>query len=211
MSNIFFESCVFFGTGAHSFIEASSTNHIITFNDCIFSIFYKQGVGTYSPRITHYETNFNRCSLYFRFNGPDLSNVSYNDYWRILSTSTYMTNCTTDIENISILAVSPGDSSPQFGNMTSCSLRVVCNVYSGTTTRSCVTFNGSNCFFALTAMNIESGQTYTFKPNSLSGVNIIDYTVAGGATITSHANLVQGTTSQCKDKDWLISQGFFAS
>jgi hypothetical protein len=214
MSNIFFESCAFFSTGGRysTFIDTGSTNHIMIFNDCIFSVFYNQVIGTNAPCLTEYETYFNRCSLYFRFNGPDLSNVSYNDYWRIISTTTYMNNCTVDIENISILATGSSDSQPQFGNMTSCSFRMTCNAYSGTASRSDIIFKGSNCFFVLTAMNIESEQSYTFKPtSSLTGVNIIDYEAVGNATITPHANLIQGTTAQCKDKDWLISQGFFAS
>lgn len=213
MQNIFFESCAFFGTGNnYSFINPSSTNHYLTFNDCKFSIFYMQSVGAnYCPKITYYTQTFNRCSLYFRFNGPDLSNVSYNDYWRIFSTATTLNNCTIDIENISILASSVGDSSSQFGSMILSSFRLTTNIYSGTTVRNNVRFNGTNCFFALTALNIETGETYTFSPNTLTGVNIIDSDVRGNASIGGHANLVQGTTAQCKDKDWLISQGFFAS
>ena len=213
MQNIFFESCAFFGTGNnYSFINPASTNHYLTFNDCKFSIFYMQSVGAnYCPKITYYTQTFNRCSLYFRFNGPDLSSVSYSDYWRVFSSTTTLNNCTIDIENISILAASSGDSAPQFGNMVSSSFRLTTNIYSGTTVRNHVGFNGTNCFFALTALNIETGETYTFHPKSLAGVNIIDSDVRGNASIGGNANLVAGTTAQCKDKDWLISQGFFAS
>ena len=45
----------------------------------------------------------------------------------------------------------------------------------------------------------------------MSGVNIIDKDVAGSIPISTNANTIKGTTAQCKDKDWLISQGFFAS
>ena len=211
MSNIFFESCAFFASeNNHAFIGASSTNHIMTFNDCIFSIFFKQVVDTIPARITQYETYFNRCSLYFRFNGPNLSNVSTSEYRRVISDTTHMNNCTIDIENISILGVQ-NSSTKQFGYMNSCSFKMSANLYSGSTARNIIGFYGTNCFFAFTALNTEAGQTYTFSPNTLVGVNIIDYEVVGNATITPHANLIQGTTAQCKDKDWLISQGFFAS
>ena len=213
MSNIFFESCAFFATGEsqYAFIGTSSSNHIITFNDCIFSVFYNQFVGSDPSRITRYGTYFNRCSLYFKFNGPDLSNVSTSEYRIVMSNSTYINNCTIDIENISILGVQLASSAIQFGYMNSCSFKMSANLYSGTTGRGAVQFYGNNCFFAFTALNIETGQTYTFAPYNPIGVNIIDYEVVGNATITPHANLVQGTTAQCKDKDWLISKGFFAS
>ena len=218
LSNVFFESCAFFGSGtSYSFIGSDYLNFVFTFNDCLFSIFYNQVKdasisGGSQPRITQHATYLNRCSLYFRFNGPDLSSVvyssSYNGYI-VFSTDTTINNCTIDIENISLLA-SDGNAR-QFGNMTSCSFRLTTNLYSGSSGRTKVLFDGVGCFFTMTALDTEVGVTYTFTPLTLSGVNIIDYEVVGNATITPHANLIQGTTAQCKDKDWLISKGFFAS
>lgn len=212
LSNVFFESCAFFAVAGSTYglIGSDYSNFTFTFNDCSFSFFYNQIVGDNPVRITQFGTYFNRCSLYFRFNGPDLSNVSTSEYRMIFSYLTYMNNCTIDLENISILGVQ-SSSTTQFGFMNSCSFRMSANLYSGTTGRGVIGFNGNNCFFAFTALKTKTSYTYTFAPNNPVGVNIIDYEVVGNATITPNSNLIQGTTAQCKDKDWLISKGFFTS
>jgi len=93
------------------------------------------------------------------------------------------------------------------------SLHMVCDC-AYTSSGNELMFSGTNSFFAITLRNIYGTYYSDVQFNgSFTGVNILDRDVVGNLLFTQYSvqNLVTGTTEQCKDKDWLISQGFFTS
>ena len=215
IDNIFFESCVFDKSGGYNACIYSSANAV--FNDCSMSFFYNQHSMmpfTIAALSTSVSITLNRCSAYFRYNSVDLS--SGTEYsWIFSGASTYFNNCTVDIENINLMTTTNPQDNPFIKNLNGCSLRCVCNLYAygdpGTYYND-LGFSGTNSFFSITVDNAEPNIIFDLYPVNMVGTSVIDKDVIGSqASLQANANVVQGTTAQCKDKNWLISHGFFAS
>ena len=212
ISNIFFESCVFNKSGGggnfEGFINGTSNSGSgisYIFNDCSFSVFFNQY--SYSPWVVWgYRFTLNRCSMYVKFPGNFVSCMQ-----RLFASSATINNCTIDIEDVAF----SGDNGYNtiFGNLKNSSIRLSIYLYLASSDIYISIGNIENSFISITIKGTNTGnpariQTYT----GVSGTNIIDKDVIGNATFgTMASNLIQGTTAQCKDKNWLISQGFFAS
>lgn len=207
MANLFFESCVWDKTHDTSSMfsaNESYSSRTIRLNDCSFSMFYNQH--SYEAHITNQCTFiFNRCSLYIKFS----HSVSGNFYaYGTIGSNTSFNNCTIDMSDF---CAPTSKSYYLMQGLTNSSVHIVCDVaYSSN--GNIVQFEGTNSFFAITVLN-----TYGAYYNEVvvggifHGTNIIDKDVIGQATIQDTQNLTKGTTEQCKDKDWLISKGFFTS
>lgn len=216
-SNIFFESLVFFGSN-NALFRCQYNNRTLTLNDCILSCFYKQSQN-YAPQIIAGRAILNRCSLYIKFSGPDLSSLQSNTFKLYYNSSGLPTlnNCTCDYENVSLMGCNGIPSDNAFGIMHNCSIRCVCNIYTFSSYIRLVIGDADSYgnFFALTANYVEDADSGVFCYGT--GVNIADSEAIGEFSYISnnpgygYASTVFGTTAQCKDKDWLISQGFFAS
>ena len=207
VSNIFFESCVFNKSGGGSyegFIYGGGSDDSFVFNDCSFSIFFNQYNNI--PWIICSRATLNRCSMYVKFPGNFVSCMQ-----RLFDSNSKINNCTIDIEDVAFNGDNGYNST--FGHLKNSSIRLSIYLYLASSDIYISIGNIENSFIALTIKGTNTGnpariQTYT----GVSGTNIIDKDVIGNATFgTMASNLIQGTTAQCKDKDWLISQGFFTS
>lgn len=222
VSNIFFESCVFYKTSSStSLFGESNTGHNPTFSDCIFSFLYIQHL--YSPAITDMSSSnsdmyFNRCSFYIKYcHDPidGLYGTGSAGLSNLLSSKTHATNCTFDLENFcTYLSSSTTTYNISGANMSMCSFRITTSVIkaASASTSGIFRINGTtSCFYAISIIGGSDPIPWYISFSNLSGVNIVDSEVAGLATVNSATNLTTGTTAQCKDKDWLISQGFLTS
>jgi len=211
LSNLFFESCVFDKTLDNSMLygkpAVSYSNIPITMNDCSFSMFYNQH--SYKHTITNSATFiFNRCSIYFKF----IHTISGNmiNHYEAIGSGTRFNNCTIDING---LCAPTSNAYYAMRGLVNSSLHMVCDC-AYTSSGNELMFSGTNSFFAITLRNIYGTYYSDVQFNgSFTGVNILDRDVVGNLLFTQYSvqNLVTGTTEQCKDKDWLISQGFFTS
>ena len=211
LSNLFFESCVFDKTTYNDPMmygqpSVSYANIPMTMNDCSFSMFYNQH--SYYNYITNNATfKFNRCSIYIKFSHSISGNQSGS--WDAVGYSTRFNNCTIDMSDF---CFNTGTSYKFMCGLVNSSVHVVCDVaYSSN--GNWIQFDGTNSFFAVTVRNVYGNYYNEVVFNgTFSGTNIIDKDVMGNMSLYSNIqNLVAGTTEQCKDKDWLISKGFFTS
>lgn len=210
MSNLFFESCVWDKTQNNEMFS-NTAGRDVTINDCAFSMFYNQH--DYNALIcTSSAFKFNRCSLYVRYPGNFISaGVTYSNR---INTDSYFNNCTLDIENVGIC----GDNgytpfTGGEGRFVNSSLRVTAYITLSSNSRY-FTHTSTGSFAAITILGVRGdGLSCLIYPYGayMHGTNIIDKDVVGQATLGTSVNLIQGTTEQCKDKDWLTSQGFFTS
>lgn len=212
ISNLFFESCAWDKTDNNDLFTAYNTGRYnVTINDCAFSMFYNQH--NYSPAIcTNTETIFNRCSMYMKYPG---NYITYGyGYTNVLIRSSF-NNCTIDIEDVGLCCDSAGGQNTTLGGSTpivNSSIRVKAYVTTNSNSKY-IGFATTGSFSAITILGVSGDTECLLVPLSyyMIGTNIIDKDVVGQATLRTHANLIQGTTEQCKDKDWLTSQGFFTS
>lgn len=209
MANLFFESWVWdktYDTSAMFSANTSYSDRTIRLNDCSFSMFYNQH--SYEAHITDTCTFiFNRCSLYIKFS----HSVSENFYaYNTIGSKTSFNNCTIDMSD---LCAPTTNSYYLMQGLTNSSVHIVCDVaYSSNGNP--IQFKGTNSFFAVTVRNVYGTYYSNVVLNgTFSGTNIIDSDVVGNMTLNASSiqNLTAGTTEQCKDKDWLISKGFFTS
>ena len=222
VSNIFFESCVFYKTSVQtSLFGVSNSSHNPTFSDCIFSFLYIQHL--YTPAITdmsssNFDMYFNRCSFYIKYSHDPIEGLyGSNSSANLLSSKTHATNCTFDLDNFcTYLSTSTTTYSIGGSNVSMCSFRITASLIKASSNSSSGTFriNGTtSCFYAVSIIGVsDTSIPWYIAFSGLSGVNIVDSEVVGNlATVNSATNLITGTTAQCKDKDWLISQGFLTS
>ena len=209
MANLFFESWVWNKTYDNTELFSGNTSYserAIRFNDCSFSMFYNQH--SYQACITDGCTFiFNRCSMYIKFSHSISGNSSE---YHAVGSKTSFNNCTIDMSDLCAVT---SNSYELMRGLVNSSVRIVCDVaYSshGNT----ILFVGTNSFYAVTVRNVY-GTYYSnvVLDGTFSGTNIIDKDVVGNMTLNASSiqNLTAGTTEQCKDKDWLISKGFFTS
>ena len=207
MSNVFFESCVYDKTSNYGFMIGNTSApqaQPSIINDCTFSVFYNQH--QYCPAIVNddFYFSFNRCSLNFKYAHE---NVAYN-YNKIfpVSSKNEVRNCTINLDNISIYGSDTNN--PQI-NIINSSLRAIISL-TNTGSSPYFTFSGTNSFYAITLIDVT--RTLIIYPTNMYGTSIMDKDVVGtNVLISANSGVIQGTTAQCKDKNWLISQGFFAS
>lgn len=209
MANLFFESCVWDKTYNNTSMLSGNTSYgtrAIRLNDCSFSMFYNQH--SYQACITDTCTFiFNRCSLYIKFSHNISGNQSSS--CAAVGSNTSFNNCTIDMND---LCVTTSMSYYFMRGLTNSSVHVVCDVaYSSN--GNWIQFYGTNSFFAVTVRNVYGTYYNEVVFNgTFSGTNIIDKDVMGNMSLYPNLNnLITGTTEQCKDKDWLISKGFFTS
>lgn len=218
VENIFFESCVFdctsLSTNSAGFIYHGA--NIVTFYDCKFSIFFNQHQSWSAYFISNggqtTTSGFSRCSIYVRYTYTSFP--STNTESKFSSAYTTFTNCTTNIIGMSFVVYSPQTSS--FGKHVRSS--IVMSEIGVRRVNSSSVFPipyATNCFISISFKSVNDSALKMTK-TTLSGVNVFDKEAAQAipgctVTITSDGNLIQGTTAQCKDKDWLISKGFFTS
>ena len=214
ISNLFFESCAWDKTDNNDLFTAYNTGtNKVTINDCAFSMFYNQH--NYSPTIcTNGEIIFNRCSLYMKYPG---NYITYgHGYTNALIRSSF-NNCTIDIEDVGLCCDSAGGQNLTYGNgsypIVNSSIRVKAYVTTNGGSNKYIGFATTGSFSAITILGVSGDTECLLVPITyyMNGTNIIDKDVVGQATLGTTANLIQGTTAQCKDKDWLTSQGFFTS
>ena len=213
ISNLFFESCVFDRNTSFSYqgliYKSGST---CTFNDCKFSFFYNQHTGGWNWLTGYGNTYLNRCSVYIRYAHGTLSSISANKF--ISGNASQLNNCTVSL--IGFGASGDNCSNSCLGYVTNCSFYIELDMNINTYGNYTFTLGyTTNCFYAI-KINEVVGQyannvSIQSIPSAMYGTNIIDKDIAGSIPIGTNANLIKGTTAQCKDKDWLISQGFFAS
>lgn len=206
--NVFFESCVFDCSGT-GFIYGDSSTTRLTINDCKFSLFYNHHTTAWNFVAGNIYPKFNRCSIYIRYSHGGLNSINSNKF--ASNSSTEFNNCTVNL--IGFGCVGDNGMNPCLGKPTNSSFIINLDFRADASGNGMFTISATSCFFAISFGEIVgsyASQT-TIKPYQMYGVNIIDKDVAGNIPISSNANTVQGTTAQCKDKDWLISQGFFAS
>lgn len=215
IENIFFESCVFDkNTSAYyqGFIQKGGNS--CTFNDCKFSLFYNQHAAGWNWLTGSGNTHLNRCSVYIRYSHGTLSNIPSGANKFISGNASKLNNCTVSL----IGAGCSGDNGYNscLGNVTNCSFYIQLDMNLNSSGAYAFTLGyTTNCFYAIqfneTIGQYASNAAITPMSSAMYGTNIIDKDIAGSVPIGTSANLIKGTTAQCKDKDWLISQGFFAS
>lgn len=208
MSNLFFESCAWDKTNNDGIFWSYKTGKKdITINDCAFSMFYNQH--NYSPMIClNQEFTFNRCSLYMKYPGNYITYA--NSYSNVLIRNSSFNNCTIDIEDVGLTCDNVGGKNHTYDSIVNSSIRVKAYITTSGGSKY-IGFVTTGSFSALTALGVSGDSECILTPIYMYGTNIIDKDVVGQATLGTHANLIQGTTTQCKDKDWLTSQGFFTS
>ena len=211
ISNLFFESCAWDKTryGNIMFTAYNTGRYHVTINDCAFSMFYNQH--SYNPTIcVNSEIIFNRCSLYIKYPGNFIAETNYGN---TLIRSSF-NNCTIDIEDVGLTCDYSG-SNLAYGNTSSpivnSSIRVTAYVTTNNGSNKYIGFSTTGSFSAITILGVSDDTGCILKPLYMAGTNIIDKDVVGQATLETSENLTQGTTAQCKDKNWLTSQGFFTS
>ena len=148
--------------------------------------------------------------MYIKFTHSISGNQS-SEHGDLVGGNTSFNNCTIDIDGLCTTTTYSYNYVAR--GFTNSSLHLVCDVayYTGGNK---LQFSGTNSFYAITVRNVY-GNAYSnvVFNGTFSGTNIIDSDVVGNMTLNASSiqNLTAGTTEQCKDKDWLISKGFFTS
>lgn len=206
MSNLFFESCVWDKTQNNEMFS-NTAGRDVTINDCAFSMFYNQH--SYNPVICMQGVfKFNRCSMYIKYPG---NFVTYGQsYSNVLTRSGSFNNCTIDIEDVGLTCDSVGGQNQTYNSIVNSSIRITAYITTNGGNKY-IGFTTTGSFSAITVLGVSGDTGCILTPLYMNGTNIIDKDVIGQSTLGTHANLIQGTTEQCKDKDWLISKGFFTS